>query len=78
MSEKKYEETTSGTRQQAADHFLAIGNELASGQPLHLTINGETVTVEVPDPVLVEVEVKIGDAESKLEIELKWMTKSGA
>lgn len=77
MSEKKYEETTSGTRQQAADRFLAIGNQLASGQPLHLTINGESVIVEVPDPVLVEVEVKVGDAESKLEVELKWTTKPG-
>ena len=72
MSKAKYKETLSLSRQQAADYFNSLGTDLASGKPFTLTIGGQTVTLDVPEPLTLEVEAKIEEAGDELELEIKW------
>jgi amphi-Trp domain-containing protein len=77
MSDNKYKEKLSVSRREAADRVMAFGRSLADGRPAQLTVNGETVALEMADPVRLELEVKVDDQGGEVEVELKWSSLSG-
>ena len=80
MSKAKYKETLSMSRQQAADYLSSLGTDLASGKPFTLTIGSQTLTLDFPEPLTLEVQAKIEEAGDELELEIKWpkhLPKSG-
>ncbi len=77
MAAAKYKETLSITREQAADRITALGRALASDEPVSLTIGGQTIALDISEPLVFELEVKVGDTKDELEVELKWSTSAG-
>ena len=72
MAEAKYKETLSMTRQEAADRIIALGRALSADLPVTLMIGGRTIALDVSEPLVVELEAKVGDTHDELEVELKW------
>lgn len=72
MSAAKYKETLSMTRQEAADRIIALGRALSADLPVTLMIGGRTIALDVSEPLVVELEAKVGDTHDELEVELKW------
>ncbi len=60
------------SREEAAAWLEELARQLARNNQLQLRQEGLKYTVRVPDQVTMEVEVEIGEDESKLEIELSW------
>ena len=60
------------TREEAAAWLQELAHQLARNNQLQFRQEGMKYTVRVPGQVTMEVEVEIGDDESKLEIELTW------
>ena len=61
MSAAKYKETLSMTRQEAADRIIALGRALSADLPVTLMIGGRTIALDVSEPLVVELEAKVGD-----------------
>jgi amphi-Trp domain-containing protein len=74
VAEAKYKETLSMIREEAADRITALGRALSTHEPVSLTINGKTITLDVSEPLVFELEAKVGDQKDALEVELKWST----
>lgn len=60
------------SREDAAAWLQELAHQLARNNQLQFRKEGLKYTVRVPGEVTMEVEVEIGDEESKLEIELTW------
>ncbi|MDH3682441.1 MAG: amphi-Trp domain-containing protein [Acidimicrobiia bacterium] len=60
------------SREDAAAWLQELAHQLARNNQLQFRKEGLKYTVRVPGEVTMEVELEIGDDESKLEIELTW------
>ena len=60
------------SREDAAAWLQELAHQLSRNNQLQLRQDGLKYTVRVPGEVTMEVEVEIGDDESKLEIEITW------
>ncbi len=60
------------TREEAAAWLQELAHQLARNNQLQVRKEGLKYTVRVPAEVTMEVEIEIGDDESKLEIEIHW------
>lgn len=60
------------SREEAAAWLQELAKQLARNNQLQFRQDGLKYTVKVPDQVTMEVEVEIGEDESKLEIEISW------
>ena len=60
------------TREEAAAWIRELAHQLARNNQLQFRQDGLKYTVKVPAEVTMEVEVEIGEDESKLEIEISW------
>lgn len=59
-------------REEAAAWIQELAKQLARNNQLQFRQDGLKYTVKVPAEVTMEVEVEIGEDESKLEIEITW------
>jgi len=60
------------SREEAAAWIQELAKQLARNNQLQFRQDGLKYTVKVPAEVTMEVEVEIGEDESKLEIEITW------
>ncbi len=60
------------SREEAAAWIEELAKQLARNNQLQFRQDGLKYTVRVPAEVTMEVEVEIGEDESKLEIEITW------
>ncbi|MFE1944428.1 amphi-Trp domain-containing protein [Streptomyces massasporeus] len=74
MTDLKFEQKRSLTRQEAADQLTALADALREGGDAELELGPGTLGLRIPDDLHSELEVEIGDGEIELEIELKWTT----
>ncbi|MEU0895253.1 amphi-Trp domain-containing protein [Streptomyces massasporeus] len=74
MTDLKFEQKRSLTRQEAADQLTALADALREGGDAELELGPGTLGLRIPDDLHSELEVEIGDGEVELEIELKWTT----
>lgn len=70
LLEIEHERTLS--REEAAAWIQELAKQLARNNQLQFRQDGLKYTVKVPAEVTMEVEVEIGEDESKLEIEITW------
>ncbi|MFG2980847.1 amphi-Trp domain-containing protein [Streptomyces sp. NPDC048258] len=79
MKDLEFEQKSSLSRLEAADRLSALADALRRGGKAELELGPGTLTLRIPDELLSEIEVEVGDGQIELEIELKWPTsKAGA
>lgn len=59
-------------REAAAERLRSLADDLSRQNELSFLRDGKRFTVAVPDEVVFEVEIEVGDEGSELEIELRW------
>ncbi|MFD7241512.1 amphi-Trp domain-containing protein [Streptomyces massasporeus] len=74
MTDLKFEQKRSLSRQEAADQLTALADALREGGDAELDLGPGTLGLRIPDDLHSELEVEIGGGEIELEIELKWKT----
>ncbi|MFF1909938.1 amphi-Trp domain-containing protein [Kitasatospora sp. NPDC058218] len=74
MSDLKFEQKSSLSRQEAADRLTALAEALRHGGSAELDLGPGTLTLRIPDELRTEIEVEVEDGEIELEIEFKWRT----
>ncbi|MGW0294622.1 amphi-Trp domain-containing protein [Streptomyces tuirus] len=74
MTDLKFEQKRSLSRQEAADQLTALADALREGGDAELDLGPGTLGLRIPDELHSELEVEIGGGEVELEIELKWKT----
>ncbi|MEU8793750.1 amphi-Trp domain-containing protein [Streptomyces sp. NPDC048643] len=74
MKDLEFEQKRSLTRLEAADQLAALADALRHGGRAELQLGPGKLSVHIPDELLSEVEVEVGDDQIELEIELKWST----
>ncbi|MFF7735136.1 amphi-Trp domain-containing protein [Streptomyces sp. NPDC007984] len=74
MTDLKFEQKRSLSRQEAADQLTALADALREGGDAELELGSGTLGLRIPDDLRSELEVEIGGGEIELEIELKWTT----
>ncbi len=75
MAEVKFEKKETISRAEAAARLSEVAKALGSTDAFELKRGGETLKLDVPDQVTLELEVEIEDDETELEFELKWSNK---
>lgn len=74
MKDLEFEHKRSLSRLEAADQLAALSAALRHGGRAELQLGPGKLSVHIPDELLSEVEVEVGDDQIELEIELKWST----
>ncbi len=74
MKDLRFEQKRSLSRLEAAEQLTALAAALRDGGDAELELSPGTLSLRVPDDLLSEIEVEIGDGEIELEIEFKWPT----
>ncbi|MFD6554803.1 amphi-Trp domain-containing protein [Streptomyces sp. NPDC058398] len=74
MKDLEFEHKRSLSRLEAADQLAALAAALRHGGRAELQLGPGKLSVHIPDELLSEVEVEVGDDQIELEIELKWST----
>ncbi|MEU0784017.1 amphi-Trp domain-containing protein [Streptomyces sp. NPDC006173] len=74
MKDLEFEHRRSLSRLEAADQLAALADALRHGGRAELQLGPGKLSVHIPDELLSEVEVEVGDDQIELEIELKWST----
>ncbi|MFD8228639.1 amphi-Trp domain-containing protein [Streptomyces massasporeus] len=74
MTDLKFEQKRSLSRQEAADQLTALADALREGGDAELELGPGTLGLRIPDDLHSELEVEIDGGEVELEIELKWTT----
>ncbi len=76
MSHRKHKESSSANRAEAAEHLREIADQIEAG-----ALDMEGSSIEVPDELEYEYELKMEDGhdgvEYELEVELKWVDPDG-
>jgi amphi-Trp domain-containing protein len=74
VKDLEFEHRQSLSRLEAADQLAALADALRHGGRAELQLGPGKLSVHIPDELLSEVEVEVGDDQIELEIELKWST----
>ncbi|MEU3465915.1 amphi-Trp domain-containing protein [Streptomyces sp. NPDC006733] len=74
MSELKFEQQRTLSREEAADQLTALADALRKGGDVELAFGHGTLSLTVPDGLRSEIEIEVEDGEIELEIELAWPT----
>ncbi|MCM2416012.1 amphi-Trp domain-containing protein [Streptomyces sp. RKAG290] len=74
MKDLEFEHKRSLSRLEAADQLAALAEALRHGGRVELQLGPGKLSVCIPDQLISEVEVEVGDDQIELEIELKWST----
>ncbi|MEU9305019.1 amphi-Trp domain-containing protein [Streptomyces sp. NPDC048269] len=75
MKDLEFEQKSSLSRLEAADQLSALADALRRGGKAELDLGPGRLTLRIPDDLVSEIEVEVGDGQIELEIELKWPTQ---
>jgi amphi-Trp domain-containing protein len=65
-------ERTELAREAAADRLRQLADQLSRHNEVTFVRDGVRYTVDVPDHVVLKVEIEVGDDGNEIEIELNW------
>ncbi|MFE1713075.1 amphi-Trp domain-containing protein, partial [Streptomyces sp. NPDC058728] len=72
MSDLKFEQKRSLSRQEAADQLTALASALREGGDVELEFGTGMLSLRIPDDLRAEMEVELEDGQIELEIEFTW------
>jgi len=72
MSDFKHKEQERLSGRHAAERLIDIAYALSAGPPLKLRVDGELISVPIPDELLLERELTSNGEHVQLELELTW------
>lgn len=68
----EHETTEKLRREAAAERLRDIADQLSRQNSITFVKEGITHTVKVPDDVIYELEIEVGNDESEIEMSVKW------
>ena len=67
-----YETKQSVRREDAAEQLRHLADDLARHNDLRFDRDGKHYAVDVPDDVVLSIEIEVDDTKSEIEIKVKW------